>query len=68
MNSGGFSGLHSSTMLNVTSVLWSQNFFLKIRFLNQDVNGRSNECVVWLTIKDILAHLPLLSGQKDAQK
>ena len=31
-----------------------------------DANSRSDECVVRLMVEEILAHLRLLSGQKDA--
>ena len=41
-------------------------FWIELPLTIADENGRSDECVVRLTIEDILAHLWLLSGQQDA--
>ena len=41
-------------------------FQIKLPLNMADANGRSDACVVKLTLKDILAHLQLLSGKKDA--
>ena len=79
MTSGGFGGLHFTFSTILDQLMWpvcsedatlrffsSSCFWIELLLIMVNVNGRSDECVVRLTVKDILAPLWLVLGQQDA--